>query len=51
MEAPVVPIHDASRVPMMIITVFTVGVPAREPLINIPPEIVNRAHSRRMNGM
>jgi hypothetical protein len=41
MAAPVVPVQDAKAVPMIIIMVFTLGVPTKLPLSNIPPEIVN----------
>ena len=40
MEAPVVPIQDASTVPINIKRVFIWGVPDNRPLILIPPDIV-----------
>ena len=38
--APVVPIHDANRVPIKINVVLHIGVPESFPLIRIPPDIV-----------
>ena len=51
MAAPVVPTHDAMRVPISRNTVFSPGVPLKEPRIRMPPATVNRAQSRMMNGM
>ena len=51
LDAPVVPIHDASAAPMASITVFIAGVPLIVPRTNIPPETVNSAHNSIMNGM
>ena len=39
-DAPVVPIQDASIVPIKIIRVLTLGVPDNRPFIRIPPDIV-----------
>ena len=50
MAAPVVPMNDANTVPMARMPVFSAGVPTSEPLIRTPPEMVNRANSRMMNG-
>ena len=49
--APVVPISEASRVPMARRHVLTIGVPARCPLTCTPPATVNNAKSRIINGM
>ena len=48
MAAPVVPIHEASTVPISIIIVFTTGVPSNVPLSTIPPEIVKKLNRRRI---
>lgn len=50
MAAPVVPIHEARRVPIRIIPVFTRGVPLRVPFSRMPPDTVNRAQSRMIKG-
>ena len=39
-EAPVVPIHEARIVPIIIITQLNIGKPEKFPLILIPPDIV-----------
>ena len=49
--APVVPIQDASSVPITMIVVLTPGEPRSEPRTKIPPPIVKRAASRMMKGM
>ena len=51
MAAPVVPTHEARTVPISSMTVLTAGVPRREPLSTMPPEIVNSPQSRMMKGM
>ena len=51
MAAPVVPIQLASKVPTKIIREFTMGVPTKVPVNCTPPEIVNSAMSRIINGM
>jgi len=51
MAAPVVPIQEARAVPMLIIMVFTAGVPLKLPLSNIPPEIVKRPQRSIIKGM
>ncbi len=51
MAAPVVPIHEATAVPMARRSVFNRGVPFSEPLRWIPPATVNNAQRRMMNGM
>ena len=50
-EAPVVPIQEASIVPINRITVLTAGVPASLPRMTIPPPAVKSPQSRMMNGM
>ena len=50
MAAPVVPIQLARIVPISRMAVFTAGLPARLPVTLMPPEIVNRANSRMING-
>ena len=49
--APVVPIQLAKAAPTKIIIVLSVGVPTRVPLSLTPPDIVNRASSKIINGM
>lgn len=49
--APVVPIQLARIVPIKIIPVFTIGLPTNFPVNRIPPEIVNKANNKIMNGM
>ena len=49
-EAPVVPIIDARIVPINIIDRFKVGDPFKLPVISIPPETVNKANNRTING-
>ena len=48
--APVVPIQLASRVPIRIISRLTIGVPTNVPVSLTPPEIVNRASNKIING-
>ena len=48
--APVVPIQLASSVPIKIINTLTMGFPTRLPLSRTPPEIVNNANNRIING-
>ena len=50
MAAPVVPIHEASNVPMMSIVTFKIGVPRNRPRNKIPPETVYKDHSRIIKG-
>ena len=49
--APVVPIQLANNVPTRIIALLIIGVPTNEPVNCTPPEIVNKARRRIMNGM
>ena len=48
--APVVPIQLAKKVPIKIIARFTIGVPTRAPVSLTPPDIVNKAKRRMING-
>ena len=49
--APVVPIQLAKNVPTNISAKLVMGLPTREPVKRTPPEIVNNANRRIMNGM
>ena len=49
--APVVPIQLAKTVPRKMIPAFTIGVPTKEPVNCTPPEIVNKAKSKIINGI
>ena len=49
--APVVPIQEANNVPIRINTELNLGVPTKLPLKTIPPEIVNSAKSKTINGI
>ena len=49
--APVVPIQLAKAVPTKMIIVLSVGVPTRVPFSLTPPEMVNKASNKIMNGM
>ena len=51
MAAPVVPMMGASRVPMAKSAVLSLGEPCRLPHTRIPPEMVYKASSSRINGM
>jgi hypothetical protein len=50
-DAPMVPIRLAKREPPARKAGLTHGVATRLPVTWIPPEIVNRANSRTMNGV
>ena len=50
MAAPVVPIQLAKNVPTNMITKLVTGLPTSVPVNRIPPEIVNNANKRIMNG-
>ena len=50
MAAPVVPIHDASAVPVTMIAALTHGEPRSVPRTRIPPPITNSVPIRMMNG-
>ena len=49
-DAPVVPITEASTAPMAISTALRPGVPARVPRTTIPPEMTKRAPSTTMKA-
>src|SRR5205814_1822311 len=49
-DAPVVPITEASTAPMAISTALRPGVPARVPRTTIPPAMTKRAPSRTMKA-
>ena len=49
--APVVPIHEANKVPINRKNKFNFGVPTKFPLKTIPPEIVNKANKRTIKGI
>ena len=48
--APVVPIQLAKAVPINKIRVLIFGVPAKVPLITIPPAATNKENSKTKNG-
>ncbi len=50
MDAPVVPMSEASTAPSARSPVFSPGVPASVPRTTIPPEMMNSAPSRMMNA-
>ena len=50
MAAPVVPIQLAKNVPTNMITKLVTGLPTSVPVNRTPPEIVNNANKRIMNG-
>ena len=49
-DAPVVPIMEASPVPIISNTLLSLGLPFKSPLIKIPPDTVNNANSSIING-
>ncbi len=49
--APVVPIQEASTVPLIKKNKLSFGVPTKLPHKTIPPEIVNKASNKTIKGM
>ncbi len=50
MAAPVVPIQEASRVPMISMITLTIGVPRKVPRNKMPPDTVYKDHNKMIKG-